>query len=84
MGWSPGGNSKGWFVGKGLNGGGGKNGEWWKWGKEAIFARGSWNRDSRGGVSALSTGRDVMRAFSSDFGEDPLRCESGDPEHGLL
>lgn len=69
----------------GLNGGGGKKGEWGKWGKEAMLARWSGTKLSLGGVSGLSGGRDcVSRDFSSNFGDDPLLCESGDAEHGGL
>jgi hypothetical protein len=50
-----------------------------------MLANGSGTNASLGGVSGLSGGRDcVIFVFSSSLGEDPLRCESGEPEHGGL
>lgn len=81
MGWNPGGKSKWWFGGNGLKCCGCRNGEWGKWGK----ASGRGRKASLGGVRGLSGGRHwVIRAFSSSLGDDPLRCESGDPEQLTL
>lgn len=68
-----------------MNGCGGKNGEWGKWGKdEWILASWRGTKVSLGGVRGRSGGLPwVIRDFSSSFGEDPLLCESGEPEQGL-
>lgn len=50
-----------------------------------MLAKGRGTKESLGGVRGLSGGLDwVSLFFSSSLGEDPLRCESGDPEQGCL